>query len=317
MEDNIAPRTTALLQGSGGANAQHGFCGKRICPVFFALALLLALLPALVVSVTGNVLNLVTCGCAKKCCGNVLQQTVIVTFALGSRIAMGLCCWIRIRPGTSFQTVYNAGETGRPCLFVANHTSFFDILVIMSIIPISKVRKARMFVSHKLFKTPVLGTIVRAMGHYSVPFNNTDDQQKRQLQADTMRREMARFEESIASGGWGSWFPEGRVNFDDNHTVNQFKKGGFVPAVRLDVELWCCSFCGNAVSWPARAGFGGRPACIGVELERLCESTHDFLANKGLERSNIEASSMFLANVSQEFVQARLNKLIEEGFVGH
>jgi len=305
------------LRGSGGAGTQHGFCGKYICPVLFGVALLLALLPSLLFAVLGNVLNLVTCGCAKRRCGVFLQQVVIVTFALGLRVALGLCCWIRIRPGATFHMLHTAGDTGRPCVFLGNHTSFFDIIVIMSLIPISMVHKGRMWISHKLFKTPVLGTIVRAMGHYSVPFNNTDNEQTRRLQADAMQEEMTRFEEFLASGGFGAWFPEGKVHFGDNHTLNQYKKGGFAPAVRVDVEIWCCSFCGNAVSWPARAGFGGRPACIGVEIERLCESSHAFLSNQGLDRNNIEDSSKVLANASQEYAQALLNKLIEEGYVGH
>merc|ERR1739841_6546 len=150
------------------------------------------------------------------------------------------------------------------------------------------------------------------MGHLSVPFNNTDSRERRS--APEMQRLMAEriveFEEDVREGGFGGWFPEGRLNFGDAHHLQQFKKGGFAPALDIDAELWCIAMCGNSVSWPAK-GLPGKPAKVGVAVECLCTSTKDFLASSATPISDEEKRTQ-LADTAQGIIQRAIDKFAAE-----
>merc|ERR1712039_449431 len=205
---------------------------------------------------------------------------------------------------------------GRPVLIVCNHTSFFDILLLVTLLPYSKARRVKMFISHNLFKIPIIGCIVSAMGHLAIPFNNTDPPEKRALQKQVMAERMELFEAYVRSGGYGGWFPEGRLNFKNTHQLNQFKKGGFAPAVDIDVELWVVSFVGNAVTWHGK-GCPGKPARIGASISCLCQSTRDYIGNATGADVTKDIKMEYLANEAQAKCQEGISAFVREGFVGH
>lgn len=300
------PHTGGTLQRS---TKLCGFLGT----FGFALVWIPCLLPPLLVAFVGLLLR--TCGC---CGATLLNRTTILVFAACCRIALWLSVWIRVEERGFGVVGERMGRSGRPCLVIANHTSFFDILLLVALLPFSKVQRVKMLISYRLFALPLLGQLNRAMGHLAVRNSRkTDDDATRAMFAESTGKALAEFEEYVRGGGTGGWFPEGDVNAGNTHAVGLFKKGGFAPAVKIDVKLWCVSFCGNAVTWHAK-GLPGRPARVGASIACLCDSTHALLRDEGLSvNSDVDACLLLLANQARAKVQDGVSTFVSEGFVGH
>lgn len=225
------------------------------------------------------------------------------------------CCWVRIhkRGVKDFQIAIKtaAKRHGRPVIFVANHQSFLDTLLLLSLMPLSTVWKVRMMVSEHLLKIPAIGTITAAMGHFSVSFkNNTGVSTDKEQVAVSMKK----MEDYVTSGGYAAWYPEGKMAFGPNfHELSQYRAGGFRLCCKQDVEIWCCAITGNYHCWSRYASVGGKPSKLGLSFFRLCESSKDMLK---VVQGDIDAGSKLLANAAQELTQKEVNSLIEAGHVG-
>lgn len=292
---------------------------SRLCgtaaSLYFATVLVIALIPAITATCFGMLLCCCSCGRRSGACFRALNRVVICLFAVGARVAVALCCWITIRADGFAEVRATMGYSGRPCLIIANHTSLFDIVLITLVLPLRKLTKIKMFVSHMLFKAPGLGQIVYCMGHLGVPRYRHDDDQARDKFRSVMRSRMKEFESHVSSGGYGGWFPEGKLNPGDTSKILRFRKGGFQPAVRIDAELWCVAACGNAVSWPGM-GWGGKPACIGARIHQVCDSTHSFLAAAGHPPDgNEEEACLYLAEQAQHAIQGFVDEFVADGFI--
>jgi len=293
---------------------QKPCCGANGLGIFgFVMLWFLPLIPVFLILLVGSLLHLCTCGKAKKGCFSALNKTIIAVFTVPTRIILFLCCWIQIRThGFDANNCKKMGSSGRPVLFVANHASLFDIFMLITVLPFSKVTNVKLLVSFKLFNIPFLGNLLYAMGH--LPVRNsckTDDEALRRVTSGENENVIQEFIEHIQQGGHGGWFPEGRVNFKNPHQVLMFKKGGFAAAVDLDVEVWCISFIG--------CGVPGTPARIGASISCLCDSTHSLLAEAGLSLDKSRDDClMFLAGHSQATVQKGIDNLVTEGCIeGH
>jgi len=245
-------------------------------------------------------------------------QAVLFTTCIFWRVLFGLCCWVRVRAPdlSSFRRLM--GSTGRPVVVVANHMSFLDTILLVSMMPLSHIVKIKMFVSGALLKMPCVGTIIRAAGHIAVPFKAGSDINSFELDRELMAKRQQDLEDHVRQGGVGGWFPEGRLNPGDVSVVGQFRAGGFILPVHVDVEVWCAAFVGNSVCWPRASGVGGHAASIGARHFRLCESSWDFVskANGGPGLEDEQAACRFLANAAHARVQKAVDELISEGFVG-
>lgn len=315
-EQTPRPAGGTLLHGS---HEERLPCASRLCgtaaSIYFALVLLITQIPAIMVTCFGMMLSFCSCGRKKGACFRALSRSVIYTFAVGARIAVALCCWISIKADGFADLRTTMGTSGRPVLIIANHASFFDIVLITLLLPLQKLTKIKMLVSHKLFKAPGLGQIVYCMGHLGVPNYRPDNDEAREKFRSVMRARLEEFEEHVSAGGYGGWFPEGKLNPGDTSKLLRFRKGGFQPAVRIDAELWCITTCGNAVSWPGK-GWGGKPARIGARIHLLCDSTHSFLTAAGFPPGgNEEEACLFFAEQAQLSVQRFIDEFVAEGFV--
>jgi len=206
------------------------------------------------------------------------------------------------------------GSSGRSCLIVGNHTSFMDTLVAVVANPLRNVGSVRMMVGNHLFRMPFLGTIVKAMGHESVPFKQDEATQKWTLDKEEMAARMKDLEAHVDRGGHLAWFPEGALNLGDPHKVGMFRAGGFVIPVHIDVEIWIMAAVGNSVCWPPSSTVGGRPATMALKMFRLCESSHDFLSKLPDDEKE---RSVFLANTAHDRVQKFVDEFVAEGFDGN
>mmetsp|Transcript_2175 Transcript_2175/g.4842 ORF Transcript_2175/g.4842 Transcript_2175/m.4842 type:complete len:325 (-) Transcript_2175:104-1078(-) len=241
------------------------------------------------------------------------RRAVLVSTCLAWRLALLCSCWIRVRVDGLAAFRSGLGRSGRSPVIVANHLSFLDTILLVTFMPLRRISNIKMFVSSHLLKMPFIGTITQAMGHMAVPFKTTESG-RFDVDKEKMVERMRALEEHIAAGGCAGWYPEGTMNRKDIQEVQMFRAGGFGLATHLDVEVWCVSFQGNTVCWPASAPVGGRPARIGVRIAQLCESSHSHLAQGNVSDSDEQRATRHMAETSREMVQQGVKKLLEEGY---
>jgi 1-acyl-sn-glycerol-3-phosphate acyltransferase len=111
-------------------------------------------------------------------------------------------------------------QTGEARIFVSNHVSWYDVLVLLAHLPrCSFVAKA------ELFKVPIFGPAARAIG--TIP-----------IERDNRRAAFQSYEEAgeqIRAGRSVVVFPEGTRGSD--YALRPFKKGPFVLAVAAGVPV--------------------------------------------------------------------------------
>ena len=112
-------------------------------------------------------------------------------------------------------------DPNRPYVFMSNHQSHFDICVILGYLP----AQIRFIAKKELYKIPVFGLTLRAVGHVRV---DRDDRQQAFASYD-------RATEQIRNGTSIFVFAEGTRSADG--TVRPFKKGGFVLAIKAGVPV--------------------------------------------------------------------------------
>ena len=108
-----------------------------------------------------------------------------------------------------------------PCVFMCNHQSNFDILVLFSALP----AQFRWIAKAELFKIPLFGRAMRGAGYISI-------ERKDRRKAIKSLKQAA---ERIRSGVSVMIFPEGTRSPDGN--IGEFKKGGFVLAFDAGVPI--------------------------------------------------------------------------------
>ncbi len=109
----------------------------------------------------------------------------------------------------------------KPLVFMCNHQSNFDILVLFSALP----AQFRWIAKAELFKIPIFGQAMRGAGYISI-------ERKDRRKAIMSLRKAA---ERIRSGVSVMIFPEGTRSPDGN--IGEFKKGGFVLAFDAGVPI--------------------------------------------------------------------------------
>jgi len=294
---------------------------KRHLPYIVAwnAVLMVSLLPACGLAAAGLALVRVVPEAKRADVSKSLSEAVIVLTSLGWRFTLSVCRWVQLHCEGADEFTRECGSSGRPVVILPNHVSFVDIIMTVVLTPLARATKVKMMISMHVFNMPGIGIIAKAMGHLSVPFKSTDVEKFDVDKAEVEKR-MKAMDAHIKAGGYGGWFPEGRVNPGDPHEVQTFRAGGFKVAVANDVEVWCLAQVGNSATWPKKSAIGGRPARIGYKIFRVCESTKEFCANAAFDNSDAEAAEkvkcMFLANSCKDKVQAAVTDLVKAGFSG-
>jgi 1-acyl-sn-glycerol-3-phosphate acyltransferase len=109
----------------------------------------------------------------------------------------------------------------KPCVFMCNHQSNFDIFVLFSALP----AQFRWIAKAELFKIPLFGRAMRGAGYISI-------ERKDRRKAIQSLREAA---DKIRSGVSVMIFPEGTRSLDGN--IGEFKKGVFFLAHDAGVQI--------------------------------------------------------------------------------
>jgi 1-acyl-sn-glycerol-3-phosphate acyltransferase len=114
----------------------------------------------------------------------------------------------------------------KPAVVIANHQSFIDILVLLSICP-----KAVMVTNGWVWRSPVFGRIVRYLGFYHA--------------ADGYERLAPALAQKVAEGYSVIVFPEGTRSADGK--IGRFHKGAFYLAGELGLDILPICLYGNGM----------------------------------------------------------------------
>jgi len=125
----------------------------------------------------------------------------------------------------------------RPQIYMANHQSDFDILIVLAHIP----GQFRWIAKKELFKIPVFGAAIRKAGYIEI---DRQDHEKAMISIDQAARKI-RDGKSVMS------FPEGTRSKDGK--VKPFKQGMFHLAIKSGVPIVPVSIIGASDIMPKRS----------------------------------------------------------------
>ena len=256
-------------------------------------------------------------GAARRCC--------LLACGLWWRLPFKLSPWIRVhRQG--FEHFTELGASGRKCMILGNHVSFLDTLLFAANAPLHLLPMFATLVSSNLFKLPMLGTIMRSVGHISVPYSNHADGGNFSLEASQREHMKQRINAHLASGGWICMYPEGQIhrgNANGNGSLQTadlqtFRAGGMSFMLDHDMEVWGWVTRGNNDSWP-RTGQGGHPANISIKVFPIAQegAAGKLQALQATQQGVTEdaapaASSILFAKHAQRMMQEELDALYRE-----
>ena len=107
-------------------------------------------------------------------------------------------------------------DFARPCVMIANHQSFLDILVMTMLHP-----KVILLTNNWVWNSPVFGQLVRMAGYYPV--------------ARGVENSIEYMESQVKAGYSIAVFPEGTRSADEQ--IRRFHKGAFFIAEKLDLDI--------------------------------------------------------------------------------
>jgi 1-acyl-sn-glycerol-3-phosphate acyltransferase len=112
-------------------------------------------------------------------------------------------------------------DPDRPYIFMPNHSSNFDIPVLLSHLPV----QFRWLAKAELFKFPLFGYAMKRAGYISI------DRTNRRSAFESLDQAAS----AIRNGKSVMIFPEGTRSRDNQ--IHEFKKGGFVLAIKAGVSI--------------------------------------------------------------------------------
>ena len=134
-----------------------------------------------------------------------------------------------VSPFMHCQKVGKLEDENKPCIIIANHQSFLDILRLLALTP-----KVVMMVKPWVWNSPIFGLIVRHLGYICVK--------------DGYDAMAADCKERMQKGYSVVVFPEGSRSADGR--IGKFHKGAFVLAKQLNADIQPIIFCGNPLVVP-------------------------------------------------------------------
>ena len=151
-----------------------------------------------------------------------------------------------------------------PCVFVCNHQSDLDPIVLLRTLPVS----LRVLAMRELFRIPLFGPAMRTIGMIEVDRASPD--------FGRIDRAAAR---DLAAGHSLLVFPEGRISPDG--TIGAFKDGAFIIAAASQVPVVPLAIDGTRRIWPS-----GRSAIHGGQVRVVAANP---LQTGGLTQHDVAA----------------------------
>ena len=152
----------------------------------------------------------------------------------------------------------------RPQIFMANHQSDFDVLIVLAHIP----GQLRWIVKKELFKIPIFGKAMKSAGYIEIDRQNHEKAMKSLKEAAQKVREG----KSVVT------FPEGTRSKDG--TVRPFKQGLFHLAIRAGVPIVPISIIGAHEIMPKRT-LKIKPGRITMVIDRSVDVSGYTIETRG------------------------------------
>lgn len=137
------------------------------------------------------------------------------------------CLWARwslVLAGVRMRVDLSALDPARPYVFMANHQSNYDILVVLA--ALGSRWNVRFVAKDSLFQIPVFGPAMLRMGHIPILRENS-------------RKAMRSIDDAVAAAHRGICvliFPEG-TRSEDCHSLGEFKIGGMIMALKCGLPV--------------------------------------------------------------------------------
>lgn len=145
----------------------------------------------------------------------------------------------------------------QPYVFLSNHQGWFDIFTLLGKLPV----QFRWLAKEELFKVFVLGPAMKAAGY--IPIDRSD---RRKALAS-----LHQAAERVQAGTSVVVFPEGTRSPDGS--LQDFKKGGFILAIKSQQPIAAISISGSARVLPKAGKWLIQPGTIVVTVEEPIETT--------------------------------------------
>lgn len=217
----------------------------------------------------------------------------------------------------TLQDMNNTEDKKRPLFLLSNHTSFFDTIFSVTVMPSSVLWKMRTYMKSDLFNLPLLGTVCHCVGHFPVFFASDEDGV---FKVDETKMESVNVgvDKHLTNGGWLCFFPEGQVNKTPD-TILPLRYGGFKKACDFDAKLVSLIVCGNPTIWPRTAPVGGFPGKITYSVKTVAPNGAKALAaelrKKASAADKDRPDNELLAEAVQVMMQSQYDilKVAREG----
>ncbi|KAL3919151.1 MAG: hypothetical protein SGPRY_005735 [Prymnesium sp.] len=252
-----------------------------------------------------------------------LSSLMLLACRLFWRWPFTMSPWVRTHfSGLEAAAQARLGSSGRPVLIAANHTSFLDALLFASHINYATMARLAALASSHLFKIPLLGTVIRSVGHIPVFFKDHKLEQDFSTDQSKKALMLASIERHVKHGGYLCMYPEGQIHrghgSPNTRTLQPFRVGGLKIALEYDMELWAWVSKGNNDCWP-RTAVGGLPSTLKTRLVpiapagccQLLRGLEPSLANER-DAAKLMAHLTLLVSHVQTTMQTVLDELYDE-----
>ncbi len=125
-------------------------------------------------------------------------------------------------------------DKNKSYIFIGNHQSHFDVMAVFSVLPL----KARFMAKKELYKIPLFGWALAATGTIKI------DRSNREKSIVSMNNALERIKQGVSI----AIFAEGTRSKDGS--INAFKKGGFVLAIKGGIPIVPVSVSGSRFILP-------------------------------------------------------------------
>ena len=168
------------------------------------------------------------------------------------RVGAAWATWLLFFSGVRARITYlEPLPRGEAYIFAANHQSAFDILALLSRLKV----QFRWLAKESLFKTPFMGWAMTRVGY--IPINRSNPK--------SAYRSLLLAAKKVEGGTSVLIFPEGTRQ--DPNQLGEFKKGGFILAVKSGRPLVPVSISGSAAVLPKKS-FSIKPGIIDIVVGR-------------------------------------------------
>ncbi|EPY30475.1 acyltransferase, copy 2 [Angomonas deanei] len=146
--------------------------------------------------------------------------------------------------------------------YALNHTSFWDVFMLIQIMPLSYLLETRTLMKASLRDIPIFGGCFDRVGHFPV-FFKSDEDGNFQVDKERQAAVQVHVNQHIENGGNLAIFPEGAVN-KNTAVLKPFRFGTFATIFEHKMPLYYVVSVGNEKTWPPQCVSGGFPADIRV-----------------------------------------------------